>query len=225
MVIFSISFGLIPAIPLAKISLKSPALIRPFSILGILRCKGTPSTTHKGSASPVSVFVPRIRIFADSPGRPDLATILTPATCPCNNWSIDVGTLFSNTSLPTTATEPVVRFWVVCVYPVETITSSNCPTAIFNTTFTCVSVAPNLTSCVSIPIKENCKTWYPSGISKTKFPVASVETPIVVPLIITVTPGNGAPSSSFTLPLITLNFCSDDSCGAFSNKIIRSWIR
>ena len=159
------SFGLIPAIPVTKISFRLPDLICPVEIFGTFCCKGTPSTTHKGSASPLIVFVPRILTLAASPGRPEIAITLTPATCPCNNISTVGVALFAKTSCPKLAVEPVELRVVVCPYPVIT-TSSNCPTFSFITTRISFLKSITLTSCVSIPTNENNKnTSFCSGIA------------------------------------------------------------
>ena len=81
------SLALMPASPPEKIVLKSPFLICDEEMVGISFCKGTPSTTHSGSAFPVMVLAPRIRTCALSPGRPETDFMLTPATLPCNNLS------------------------------------------------------------------------------------------------------------------------------------------
>ena len=150
------SFGLIPATPRTKISFSPPELIRLLEIFGTSCCKGTPSTTHKGSASPLSVFVPRILTLADSPGRPETAITLTPATCPCNNISTVGMALFVKASSPIVAVDPVERSFVVCPYPVM-ITSSNWSTFSFITTRNGLFTSVTFTSCVSIPTNENSR--------------------------------------------------------------------
>ena len=49
----------------------------------VLPCIGTPSITHSGSPSPVTVLVPLIRIFCVLPGCPVTADTATPAILPC----------------------------------------------------------------------------------------------------------------------------------------------
>ena len=207
-----------------KILSKSPDFICPAEISGISFCKGTPSTTHKGSAFPVNVFVPRMRILEEAPGRPEVANTLTPAICPCNKLSTDETGRFSKTSFFIIPTDPVERRFVVCVYPVTT-TSSNSSALGFNTTSNGIVFPFRFTSNVSIPTNEINNKSFPSGTFKLKLPSISVETPIDVPFISTVTPGNDSLRSSLTFPLISLNLFSLLTCGAFSNKIIRSWIR
>ena len=56
-------------------------------------------------------------------------------------------------------------------------------------------------SLVFIPTKEKTRIVLSlAWIFRTNFPWESVETPVVVPLITTVTPGKGIPCLSFTVP-------------------------
>ena len=74
-----------------------------------------------------------------------------------------------------------------------------------------VMLLPTSISIVLIPTKENCKIAS-AGISlKANLPSEFVTVPCVVPLIITVTPGNGWPSGSATLP--ETDFCLKTCAG------------
>ena len=109
----AMSFGLMPAMPLLKMSLKSSARSWLLAILGRSCCKGTPSTTHSGSALPVMVLVPRMRMWAVCPGRPETAFTSTPAILPCSSMSrLAVGAPFRSSAV-SVFSEPVVRFLVV----------------------------------------------------------------------------------------------------------------
>ena len=81
---------------------------------GMFFCRGTPSTTHSGSLLPVMEAVPRMRILADSPGRPLTACTLTPASLPCMSMStLANGWSFSSFSVKM-PTEPVDLRMSVC---------------------------------------------------------------------------------------------------------------
>ena len=76
------SLGLMLPTPVAKKFVKSPEETWLLEISGMFCCMGTPSITHSGSALPVMVLWPRIRILAASPGRPEVACTFTPASLP-----------------------------------------------------------------------------------------------------------------------------------------------
>ena len=84
-------------------------------------------------------------------------------------------------------------------------TSSISVASSFNTTVK-GSVFFKVISTEVIPIKENTKTTESLGSTNENSPLASVATPIVVPLIKIATPGKTSPLWSITFPVI-LNSC------------------
>src|SRR5690606_40143041 len=65
--------------------------------LGTSVAYGIPSTTIKGSALPLNVDVPRIRICIPDPGSPELAAMSTPGKRPCKASSIELDCIPCNT--------------------------------------------------------------------------------------------------------------------------------
>ena len=66
-----------------------------------------------------------------------------------------------------------------------------------------------MTSLFFIPTKEKTNTIGVFGSHfNSNFPSISVATPVTVPFTNTVTPGNGSPFSSFTVPFINLFSCA-----------------
>ena len=122
------SLGLIPPMPVAKIFEKSPERICVLETggVGTSFCIGTPSMTHSGSALPVMVLVPRMRIFTASPGRPDTDCTLTPASLPCNSLSTPSKGEVLRSFPSITATEPVLLRISVLAKPVTT----TCPMSV-----------------------------------------------------------------------------------------------
>ena len=77
------------------------------------------------------------------------------------------------------------------------------------TTFTSCCCCPTVISLFFIPTNENTSTIVESGSHfNSNFPLTSVATPVNVPFTNTVTPGNGIPLLSFTVPLINRFSCA-----------------
>ena len=107
-VILSISFGLIPPITELNIFITS-GLFKSAAVTGTEFSNITPSNTHKGSAFPAIVAVPRIRIFGAAPGEADVFITESPGTTPCSICSILDAPIVCN-SLVFTVTTELVRF-------------------------------------------------------------------------------------------------------------------
>src|SRR5690606_5602176 len=102
-VMFSISFGLIPASTLA---------------VGVARERspeftGTPSITYNGAEEPDIDPTPRIRMVCIDPGCPDPPVDCSPGTRPCKALSTEGNGVCSTSLASTTAEEPVERKRVV----------------------------------------------------------------------------------------------------------------
>ena len=113
---------------------------------------------------------------------------------------------FNMSSRFTCVAVPVKLDFLIFAYPVTT-TSSKAILSSFITTRKSLRTSPVfngniLTSCVSIPTKVNTSVTVSADKATLKRPSALVATPVFVPFITTVTPGNGFPISSTTIPLI-----------------------
>ena len=120
-------------------------------------------------------------------------------------WKIFVLPTRFRSSPLTTVADPVKLSALRSMIPV-TITSSISLTSSSSTTL--ISVWPvYFTSCDFIPIKEKRSTTsFISGNETVNFPSLSVEMPKAEPFNKTVTPGNGFPFTSFTVPFTVTCF-------------------
>ena len=128
--------------------------------------------------------------------------MFTPAICPCSACSVRTGFSFWIDFASRTLTAPVSSFFRCVPYPIITISSNTFASTAnaiekFSTLFTAISW-------VSKPMYEITKVADLSTFNSWKTPSKSVVVPLLVPLTITVAPGNGTPvSASVMVPLIS----------------------
>ena len=172
-----------------------------------------PSTTHNGSVFPKIVDVPRMVILGVLPIREDELTTTIPGIFPCSIWSMELYAGIIMSSAFTVVYAPTMSLRGRLLYPVDiTVTSSNWEASVFMVIFSGLSSVHFITW-VCIPMKENIKELsFSPGNVMLKFPFTSVETPMLVSLTSTVTPGRALPFSSNTVPLMVLGFCGFSGC-------------
>ena len=116
----------------------------------------TPSTTQIGSAFPNKVEVPRTRIRCRVPVSPLVFVTIIPGILPCKACSNVCEPFNNNSSALTLLTEPAIERSFTRWYPVTTTSSISATSSCITTSI--VFFPAHLTSCVSIPTKENTST-------------------------------------------------------------------
>ena len=136
------------------------------------------------------------------PGLASVCLAVTPCILPTKAPEVVTAGVLKRSSDFTSLTAPVMVPLFCTPYP-TTKTSSR--SARFSVKVTVkVDWFPTWISCVLNPMKVNIKILSELGTERENLPSKSVETPVVVPFTMTVTPGSGKPLESYTVPLTSI---------------------
>ena len=140
------------------------------------------------------------------PGLASVCLAVTPCILPTKAPEVVTAGVLKRSSDFTSLTAPVMVPLFCTPYP-TTKTSSR--SARFSVKVTVkVDWFPTWISCVLNPMKVNIKILSELGTERENLPSKSVETPVVVPFTMTVTPGSGKPLESYTVPLTSIAISS-----------------
>src|SRR6056297_2971381 len=144
------------------------------------------------------------------PGAPVDWTTCTPDNCPVNALVKSGEATFSRSSEEMDDTEPVISFRCWVPYPTTTTSSRDWMSSSSVTSM--VLRSATCTFLVRYPMNEKLSTASPEATVIEYVPSTSVTVPLLVPISRTVTPGNGLPVASVTLPDMT-TCCLESSDG------------